>query len=260
MVTRASHGCPSRGLFPVPMATAAPPTILRVARFRRKTLGPDGGGTTLTRKDRLTMSIVRRPQSLPALTAVCSILFTGCVLGPKYRTPSVATPAAATYKESPTNFQDVDGWKVASPSDGLLRGHWWEIFNDPDLNVLEDQVDINNQNIRRSFEAFMEARALVAQAHAQYWPTVTVGASAVRAGSSGALVRTVPSGQQNAATTVGTTALTGNLFFLPVEVAWLPDFFGKVRMKFANTSTTFGVCRPRERTPDRAGEPRAVLL
>ena len=55
----------------------------------------------------------------------------------------------------------------------MLRGNWWEIFNEPELNALEDQLNINNQNIKIYFENFMAARALIAEARSQYWPTIT---------------------------------------------------------------------------------------
>ena len=81
---------------------------------------------------------------------------------------------APNYKESTVNVHDTDGWKVASPQDAMIRGKWWEIFNEPELNALEEQLVVNNQNIKASFENFMEARALVAEARAQYWPTISV--------------------------------------------------------------------------------------
>ncbi len=59
----------------------------------------------------------------------------------------------------------------------MIRGKWWEIFNEPELNALEEQLNTDNQNIKLSFNNFMEARALVAQARAQYWPTITIGPS-----------------------------------------------------------------------------------
>ena len=80
-------------------------------------------------------------------------------------------PPAAVYKESPTQFKENEGWTVAQPADAKLRGKWWEIFNDPELNALEEQLDINNQNIKQFFENFMEARAIVREARSQYFPT-----------------------------------------------------------------------------------------
>src|SRR3984893_2467538 len=94
----------------------------------------------------------------------------GCSVGHKYHPP--VAPAPTVYKESPTQFKETEGWKVAQPSDAMLRGKWWEIFKDPELNALEDQLNINNQNIKQVFENFMAARALVAQARSQLYPTI----------------------------------------------------------------------------------------
>jgi outer membrane protein TolC len=82
----------------------------------------------------------------------------GCRVGPPYHAPAPPAVTAANYKESTINFQDADGWKVASPQDAMIRGNWWEIFNEPELNDLENQLNINNQNIKVSFQNFMEAR------------------------------------------------------------------------------------------------------
>ena len=72
------------------------------------------------------------PRALISL-AVTTCLLAGCMVGPKYHTPSAETPAA--YKElTPADFKNTDGWKVAQPKDDALRGKWWEIFNDPQLN------------------------------------------------------------------------------------------------------------------------------
>ena len=67
----------------------------------------------------------------------------------------------------------------------MLRGKWWEIFNDPELNSLEEQLNINNQNIKQFFENFMAARALVAQARSQLYPTIGTTPSISRSQSSG---------------------------------------------------------------------------
>ena len=60
-----------------------------------------------------------------------------------------ATAPPVSYKESPTQFQETDGWKVAQPQDAMLHGKWWEIYNDPELNALEDKLNIDNQNIKQ---------------------------------------------------------------------------------------------------------------
>src|SRR5580658_6349527 len=108
-----------------------------------------------------------------------ALLLEGCVVGPKYSRPSVDTPG--TFKEvTPDDLKKMDGWKVAQPQDSALHGKWWEIFGDTQLNKLEEQVNISNQNVASAFANFMAARALVREARAQYFPTLTVGPSATR--------------------------------------------------------------------------------
>src|SRR5580658_524026 len=91
------------------------------------------------------------------------------------------------YKEFPEKFKGKGEWTVAQPKDATLRGKWWEIYNEPDLNALEEQLNVDNQNIRESFENFMEARALVREARSQLFPTISVGPSYTRSQSSGNL-------------------------------------------------------------------------
>ena len=150
--------------------------------------------------------------------ALC-VMLAGCVVGPKYRPPTTTAPAA--FKESPTQFKESDGWTVAQPQDATLRGKWWEIYNDPDLNSLEDQLNVGNQNIQQAFENFMEARALVREARSQYFPTVSIGGSYTRSQTSsnlGSVVTTgTPGGKQ------------AQIFSLPADVSWEPDLWGKVR-------------------------------
>jgi outer membrane protein TolC len=119
------------------------------------------------------------------------LLLAGCRVGPKYQVPSaMATAPPVTYKESPTQFADSDGWKVAQPQDAMLRGKWWEIYNDPELNALEERLNIDNQTIKQFFENFMEARTLIAQARSQLYPTVGTAPSYQRSRSSGNLRNT----------------------------------------------------------------------
>ena len=156
---------------------------------------------------------------LTALALMSSACLIGCVMGPKYHPPTASVPAAPNYKESTVNFQNTEGWKVASPQDSLIKGKWWEIFNDTELNGLEEQLDINNQNIKVYFNNFMEARALVAEAHAQYYPTIGASPSWNRSKTSGSLTNA----QQ------ANTGRTSTTLSFPVDVAWTPDFFGKIR-------------------------------
>jgi NodT family efflux transporter outer membrane factor (OMF) lipoprotein len=144
-------------------------------------------------------------------------MLAGCSVGPKYHPPTTAAPSA--FKESPTQFKETSGWTVAQPQDATLRGKWWEIYNDPELNALEDQLNIDNQNIRQAFENFMQARALVREARSQYFPTVTVGANYSRAHASSNIV----------STSGNTGGLTAQLATLPIDVTWEPDLWGRVR-------------------------------
>ena len=147
------------------------------------------------------------------------VLLSGCNVGPHYHAPAPPQVTAPNYKESTVNFQDQPGWKVASPQDAMIRGNWWEIFNEPELNALEDQLNINNQNIKVSFENFMSARAVIAEARSQYWPTVSVGPSFNRSRSSGNL----------RASSIANTGATSTLWSAPLSVSWTPDLFGKIR-------------------------------
>src|SRR6202167_3627672 len=165
-------------------------------------------------------------QSRQTFTTVCVLhasllcaVLAGCNVGPKYVPPAATAPPA--FKESPTQFKESDGWTVAQPQDATLRGKWWEIYNEPDLNSLEEQLNIDNQNIRQAFENFMEARALVREARSQYFPTLSIGPSYTRSQASSTVgsgaIATNQSGQQS------------QVFSLPGEVSWEADLWGKVR-------------------------------
>ncbi len=154
--------------------------------------------------------------------AITTLLLTGCMVGPKYNPPSPSATATAppvAYKESPTQFQETDGWKVAQPQDAMLHGKWWEIYNDPELNALEDKLNIDNQNIKQFFENFMEARTLIAQARSQLYPTVGTSLSYQAARTSSNLTNS-PSANTGRVSSVGS---------LPFQVSWEPDLWGKVR-------------------------------
>ena len=151
-------------------------------------------------------------------------ILSGCVVGPKYHAPAPQAPAPA-YKESPTQFQDNGPWTVAQPADAKLRGNWWEIFNDAELNDLEEQLNINNQNIKQYFENFMEARAVVREARSQFFPTLTAAPSFNRSRTSGNL-STKP---VNTSGTGAVPQLQSTVYSAPLEASWAPDLWGKVR-------------------------------
>jgi len=170
------------------------------------------------------------------LAALCLSL-SGCVVGPKYHAPSTAQ-APPAYKElnPPPNqpaplaepaadptLGGLGDWKVASPQDALPHGKWWEIYHDAELNTLENQLNIDNQNIKQFFENFMAARALVREARSQFFPTATVGASYSRSRGSANLGNNIGS--------TGTTSGKGStgLIEFPLDVSWEPDLWGRVR-------------------------------
>ncbi len=158
-------------------------------------------------------------------TAALLLSLSGCMVGPKYHPPAPQAPAGP-YKESPTQFKESGGWTVAQPADAKLRGKWWEVFDDPELNALEEQLDINNQNIKQYFENFMEARAVVREARAQYFPTLTTAPSFNRSRTSGNL-NTAP--VNTSGTGTAAKQLQSTVYTLPLEASWEPDLWGKVR-------------------------------
>jgi NodT family efflux transporter outer membrane factor (OMF) lipoprotein len=167
-----------------------------------------------------------------------AIAVSGCNVGPKYHAPTAATALApAAYKEVPQPHAG-DNWQVASPQDAMLRGNWWEVFKDPELNALEEQLNINNQNIKVYFENFMEARSLVREARAQYFPTASIGPSFNRSRSSSNLRNATSalgsSGSTASGGTTGTSVATNTgtestLWSAPLDISWEPDLWGKVR-------------------------------
>jgi NodT family efflux transporter outer membrane factor (OMF) lipoprotein len=161
---------------------------------------------------------ILRPVAAPSVLGLL-IFLAGCRVGPPYHAPAPPAVTAPNYKESTVNFKDTEGWKVASPQDAMIRGNWWEIFNEPELNTLEEQLNINNENIKASFQQFMAARAQIAEARSQYWPTLTVNPAFNRQKSSANLVN---SSQTN-------TGKQSDLWSTPLEASWTPDLWGKIR-------------------------------
>src|SRR5579862_1278371 len=97
---------------------------------------------------------------IPAITttALC-LLVAGCTVGPNYKRPTA--PSAPAFKETapPPPSIPNGSWKQAQPSDQALRGKWWEIYNDPELNSLEDRVAVSNQTLKAATEQYFAARA-----------------------------------------------------------------------------------------------------
>jgi len=139
-------------------------------------------------------------------------LSTACIIGPKYTKPSAPVPPA--YKE--LGAPNLDGtWKPAQPGDDASRGKWWERFSDPQLNELEEKLNISNQNIAAAAANVQAARAMIREARSQYFPAVTANPSITNSRLSTAFGQSV-----------------GNIFTtysLPLEASWEPDLWGRVR-------------------------------
>ena len=182
--------------------------------------------------------------AIPSALAIM-LLTAGCHVGPKYqRPPALAqAPTPAAYMESPAALPAASPssktqpsqalspkpeasstpqpaaageWKVANPQDAMLHGKWWEIYNDSELNALEDKLNIDNQTIKQYFENFMQARAIVGEVHSQLFPTVTLGPSFARSQAS------ANTGSSSGAKT------QSNLTSLPFNASWEPDLWGRI--------------------------------
>ncbi len=166
-----------------------------------------------------------------SVAAIAVALVAGCNLAPEYARPSAIPPTAsaempAAYRElTPADFPSTDGWKMAQPRDDLIRGSWWEMFDDPLLNELEQKVDVSNQSLALAAANYRVARALVGEARAQLFPTVTTSPSVTR--SSFGSGTTSTSGTSTSGTRSSSSATTQ--FQLPFDASWEADLWGRIR-------------------------------
>lgn len=139
---------------------------------------------------------------------LATLLTAGCTIGPKYQTPPAPAPTA--FKELRGN----DQWKMATPADGVIKGKWWEVFGDEQLNRLEDFVNVDNQTVKQAEAQFREARATVLSTYANYYPSIgsSPGVTQSWQGRTGGI----------------------NAFSLPISVSWEPDFWGRIRLSVQN--------------------------
>jgi NodT family efflux transporter outer membrane factor (OMF) lipoprotein len=144
-----------------------------------------------------------------------ALALAACAVGPNYHRPAAPVPNA--YKELPP------GWKIAAPQDEKRRGDWWAIFEDPELDRLERQVNISNQNVKQFEAQYREAVALLKEAQAQLFPTITASFSGQRGGGGG--------GTAAVSSTVGSGAggSTHTEFTLQGLATWQPDIWGTIR-------------------------------
>jgi NodT family efflux transporter outer membrane factor (OMF) lipoprotein len=142
-----------------------------------------------------------------ASAAAFLLLAAGCSVGPDYKRPALAAPAA---------FKEDAGWKVAAPDDGAKRGPWWEVYDDPVLNGLEAQVESSNQSVREALANYEEARQIVRSDRTGYLPTVSAVGSAQKSHE-----------PQISTFQGGTTSATE--YTAALQASWEPDIWGKIR-------------------------------
>ena len=155
-----------------------------------------------------------RPRAL-CLTLITA-LSSACAVGPDYHRPPF--PTAANYKEA-------GDWKPSEPNDVLSRGPWWQIYHDDVLGDLESQIDISNQNVKAAAAAFEQAQALVSQARAGFWPTITASLGAQRGGPG------TPALVTNPVTGLSTTTLSNSKTKVTAGLSgiWTLDIWGRIR-------------------------------
>ena len=171
-------------------------------------------GPALAGRGRPAQAWTPAPHRSPAVLAACACLtLAGCAIGPKYQRPGVQTTPA--YKE---NAPGTGQWQPAKPGEGVLRGNWWELFGDPQLNQLEEKVAVTNQNVKLAEAQFREARAVVRLNRANYYPTITAQPAIASSDTSKRL---------------GARSFGGGVFTeysLPFGASWEPDLWGRVRL------------------------------
>jgi NodT family efflux transporter outer membrane factor (OMF) lipoprotein len=141
------------------------------------------------------------------LAGVLSIA--GCAVGPKYNRPAVEVPPA---------YKEAGDWKPAQPNDQNLGGPWWQIFQDRQLNALEDQINVSNQNLKAAEAQYTQTRAVLRYYRADYFPSITAGAAATR--------NRISNNRPPGLTTNGKTY---NDYQIPVQLSYELDVWGRVR-------------------------------
>jgi NodT family efflux transporter outer membrane factor (OMF) lipoprotein len=159
-----------------------------------------------------------------AAGSLAAILLSGCKpVGPNYNRPGYNAPT--TYKEAGANAVVLPppnpqggAWQPANPSDGLLKVKWWQVYQDPQLNQLEERIESNNVQLRQAMELYLAAEDQVRAARANLYPTLSAGPS---------ISRNRASANRPSATPGGTT--TYGDFVIAGEASWEPDFWGRIR-------------------------------
>jgi NodT family efflux transporter outer membrane factor (OMF) lipoprotein len=164
------------------------------------------------------------------LTATLTpLLVSGCKVGPNYHQPSA--PTAPAFMEDalavPPPNPPNGGWKQVAPADSAIRGKWWEIYNDPQLNELEEKIAVSNQSLKASYDAYMQALTAVQVFRSQYFPTVS-------------LSPTIQNDQlsRNRGLYSSGTVTNYNDLVLAGQALWEPDLWGSVRRSVESARAT----------------------
>jgi len=161
--------------------------------------------------------------------STAAMMISGCTVGPNYHRPTA--PSAPAFKESavpvPPPNPPNGGWKQVTPNDSAIRPNWWEMYQDPQLNKLEEQVAVSNQTLKASYEQYMQARAAIQVYRSQYFPTLTVAPAASRDRVSA-----------NRPLHVAGTQTTYNDLVLQGQATWEPDLWGSIRRSVESQRAT----------------------
>ena len=178
----------------------------------------------------MSLIFARRSARIPATKAATSLAvlslaaLSACAVGPNYKRPTV---------ETPPHFKEAEGWAAAAPADVLDRGPWWTLFGDPELDKLEQDCAAHNQNLAAAMAVYQQARALVAEARASYFPTVTLDPSYSESGGGG---RAQSLGVGSSA--VGGRTQSIRTYQFSLGGSWAPDVWGKVRRQVEAAKAT----------------------
>ncbi len=160
------------------------------------------------------------------------LLLAGCTVGPNYKRPDAPVPPA--YKENGGTTATVPpppppggNWAPAAPSDDALRGKWWTLYGDPQLNSLEDKVAISNQTLKAAAEQYLSARDQVQVSRAAYYPTLSVNPSGTRERQS-----------QNRPLYVPGSKSTYSDIIAAGQATWEPDLWGNIRRNVEASRST----------------------
>jgi NodT family efflux transporter outer membrane factor (OMF) lipoprotein len=158
----------------------------------------------------------------------------GCNLAPPYAAPKATTSSAYKEAVAGASSEADQGWKLADPKDTQMGSQWWEVYQDPQLNELEERVAVSNQTVVVAEAAYRAARALVSEAEASLFPTLSLVPSVTRSRSSASVSSTTTAGATTGVATTGGTATTSStnprtIYSLPLEASYQIDLWGSVR-------------------------------